>query len=86
MRLGWDRPGVVRATMTVHELAAFVASARIAAAALAAGSPEQAAELDRLLASFDRASAHLGSGPRPATTTDDNGPVRDVVTAGAVRT
>jgi hypothetical protein len=66
MRLDWDRPGVLRATVTVQELAALVASARMAAASLAAVSPEQAEELERVLTGFDRAAAHLGSGPRPA--------------------
>jgi len=65
MKLDWDRPGVVRATLTVQELAALVASTRMAAASLAAASPEQAEELERVLAGFDRAAAHLGSGPRP---------------------
>jgi hypothetical protein len=66
MQLGWDRPGVVRATLKVEELAALVAGARMAAAALAGQSAEQAAELDRVLASFDRAVAHLGPVPDPA--------------------
>jgi hypothetical protein len=66
MRLGWDRPGVVRATLKVEELAALVAGARMAAAALADQSAEQAAALDRLLVSFDRAVAHLGPVPDPA--------------------
>lgn len=66
MRLDWDRPGVVRATMAVRELAALVVSARMAAASLAAASPEQAKELERVLESFDRAAAHLGTGPSPA--------------------
>jgi hypothetical protein len=60
MRLDWDRPGVVRATLKVQELAALVAGARLAAAALAAQSPEQADELERVLKAFDRSVAHLG--------------------------
>jgi hypothetical protein len=60
MNLDWDRPGVVRATLKVEELAALVAGARLAAAALAAQSPEQAGELERVLAGFDRALTHLG--------------------------
>lgn len=60
MRLDWDRPGVVRATLKVQELAALVAGARLAAAALAAQSAEQADDLDRVLSGFDRALAHLG--------------------------
>ena len=35
MKLDWERPGVVRATLKVEELAALVAGARMAAAALA---------------------------------------------------
>lgn len=70
MRLGWDRPGVVRATLKVEELAALVAGARLAAAALAGRSAEQAEALDRVLAGFDRAVGHLGPAPaagvRPA--------------------
>lgn len=66
MRLGWDRHGVVRATLKVEELAALVAGARMAAAALAGQSAEQAAALDRVLVSFDRAVAHLGPVPDPA--------------------
>lgn len=63
MKLGWDRPGVVRATLKVEELAALVAGARLAAAALAGRSAEQAEELERVLGSFDRAVTHLGPVP-----------------------
>jgi hypothetical protein len=59
MQLDWDRPGVVRATLKVQELAALVAGARLAAAALAGQSAEQSAELERVLTGFDRALAHL---------------------------
>lgn len=59
MKLDWDRPGVVRATLKVQELATLVAGARLAAAALAAQSAEQADELERVLAGFDRAVTHL---------------------------
>ncbi len=59
MRLDWDRPGIVRVTLTVPELAALVAGARLAAAALATQSPEQAAELDRVLNGFDRSVTHF---------------------------
>ena len=59
MKLDWDRPGVVRATLKVQELAALVAGARLAAAALAAQSAEQAAEIERVLNGFDRSVAHL---------------------------
>lgn len=51
MKLDWERPGVVRATLKVGELAALVAGARLAAAALA----NQSAEL----VGFDRALTHL---------------------------
>ncbi len=63
MRLNWDRPGVVRATLKVPELAALVAGARLAAAALAAQAPEQADELERVLIGFERSVARLGPGP-----------------------
>ena len=59
MKLDWDRPGVVRATLKVQELAALVAGARLAAAALAAQSDEQADELERVLKGFDRSLEHL---------------------------
>ena len=59
MKLDWDRPGVVRATLKVQELAALVAGARLAAAALAARSDEQADELERVLKGFDRSLDHL---------------------------
>lgn len=57
--MDWDRPGVVRVTLKVPELAALVAGARLAAAALAAQSPEQSAELEQVLNGFDRSVAHL---------------------------
>ena len=63
MKLDWDRPGVVRATLKVQELAALVAGARLAAAALATQSTEQADELERALDGFDRSIAHLGHSP-----------------------
>ena len=59
MKLDWDRPGVVRATLKVEELAALVAGARLAAAALATQSAEQADELQRVLNGFDRSVGHL---------------------------
>jgi hypothetical protein len=60
MKLDWDRPGVVRATLKVQELARLVAGARLAAAALAGQSAEQAGELEQVLTGFDRAVTHLG--------------------------
>jgi hypothetical protein len=65
MRLDWDRPGVLRATLKVEELAALVAGARMAAAALAGQSGEQTSELERVLASFDRAAAHIAPASAP---------------------
>lgn len=59
MKLDWERAGVVTATLKVQELAALVAGARMAAAALAAQSPEQAQELERVLRGFDVALSHL---------------------------
>lgn len=66
MRLAWDRPGVLRATLKVDELAALVAGARMAQGALAAQSPEQAEGLGRVLAGFDRALKALGPVQEPA--------------------
>ena len=63
MKLDWDRPGVLQATLKVEELAAVIAGARLAAAALGAQSPDQADQLGRVLDSFDRALAHLGRAP-----------------------
>jgi hypothetical protein len=63
MTLDWDRPGIVRVTAKVPELAALVAGARLAAVALAAQSPEQAEELERVLSGFDRSVARLGPCP-----------------------
>jgi hypothetical protein len=67
MTLDWARPGVLQVTVTVAELATLVAGARMAAAALAGPSGAQAREIERVLASFDRAVAHLPATP-PATT------------------
>jgi hypothetical protein len=61
MQLDWERPGVVKVTLKVPELAALVAGARLAAAALAAQSPEQATELERVLSGFDRSLVHLNA-------------------------
>ncbi|MCA1696085.1 MAG: hypothetical protein LC749_15920 [Actinobacteria bacterium] len=59
MKLDWDRPGLVQATLKVQELAALLAGARLAAAALAAQSDEQADDLERVLKGFDRSLDHL---------------------------
>ena len=55
MRLEWDRPGVVRATAKVEELALLVAAGRVAAAAFEGQPGEQAEALKRLLRNLDRA-------------------------------
>ena len=55
MRLEWDRPGVVRATAKVEELALLVAAGRVAAAAFEGQPGEQAEALRRLLQNLDRA-------------------------------
>lgn len=54
---------MLRATLKVQELATLVAGARMAAAALAGQSQEQAAELERVLDDFDRAATRLGPAP-----------------------
>ena len=59
MKLDWDRPGVLRTTLKVQEMATLIAGARLAAAALAAQSQPQAVELERVLDSFDRAIGRL---------------------------
>ena len=55
MRLEWDRPGVVRATAKVEELALLVAAGRVAATAFEGQPGEQAEALRRLLQNLDRA-------------------------------
>jgi len=90
MTLDWDRPGVVRATLKVEELAALVAGARLAAAALAAQSTEPAEELARVLAGFDRSANHLRAPARPgvegAATATSPPPRRPTDRPGASRT
>jgi hypothetical protein len=66
MKLDWERPGVLRATLKVEEMATLVAGARLAAAALAAQSAEQADGLERVLGGFDMALGRLR--PRPGVT------------------
>ena len=66
MKLDWDRPGVLHATLKVQEMATLVAGARLAAAALAAQSQPQAIELERVLDSFDRALDKLGPTRSPS--------------------
>jgi hypothetical protein len=59
VKLEWERPGVVRATAKVEELALLVAAGRIAAAALEGEAGEQRDALVTTLANLDRAIAHL---------------------------
>lgn len=59
MRLEWDRPGVIRITARVEEVAALVAGGRIAAKALDGIPGERGAELQRVLSDFDRATKAL---------------------------
>ena len=67
MKLEWHRPGVVQVTAKVEELALLVAGARLAAAALEDQDGEQAAALNHLLASLDRAVAGLHRRAVPST-------------------
>jgi uncharacterized protein len=74
MKLEWDRPGVVRMTARMEELAALVAGARLAERALEQVPGEPAGELGRVLSGFDRATRALanppggaGAGPVPAS-------------------
>lgn len=63
MKLQWERPGVVRVTATVQEMAALVAGARMASRLMVDAPGERGAELVRVLAGFDRAGRGLrGSG------------------------
>src|SRR3979490_2752743 len=66
MRLAWERPGVVRMTVKVEELAGLGAGARAAGHALAAQPGEQTGELERILGDFDRASVALKQEPEAA--------------------
>jgi hypothetical protein len=59
MRLEWQRPGVVRMTAKVEELALLVAAGRIAAAALERQPGEQSRALEQVLRNLDRAMAGL---------------------------
>lgn len=71
MKVEWERPGILRVTARVEEMAALVAGGRIAARALAGTAGEQSASLRQVLDSFDRATARLATAPpaaRAATT------------------
>lgn len=59
MKLGWERPGVVRLTARIEEVAALVAGGRLALAAFEARPEEATAGLGRVLADFDRAALAL---------------------------
>lgn len=63
MKLEWERPGVVRMTARVEELAALVAGSRMAGRALASSPDGPVVGLDRVLAGFDRASRVLTRTP-----------------------
>ena len=63
MKLEWERPGVVRATAKVEELALLVAAGRIAAAALENQPGEQAEALKKVLGSLDRSIEALRAHP-----------------------
>ncbi len=56
MKLQWERPGVLRLTARVEELATLVAGGRLAATAMRGDERESSRELARVLADFDRAA------------------------------
>lgn len=59
MRLEWERPGIVRLTARIEEIAALVAGGRLSAQVLETEPGEPAGELTRVLADFDRAARAL---------------------------
>lgn len=59
MKLEWQRPGVVRMTAKVDELATLVAGCRMAKHALDSSPERDPDELTRVLADFDRAMRAL---------------------------
>jgi hypothetical protein len=63
MKLAWERPGVVRMTARLEELAALVAGGRMALEGLDGRGGEQVGGLVRVLADFDRAAHALRSHP-----------------------
>ena len=67
MRLQWERPGVVRVTAKVEELALLVAAGRVAAAAFENQPGEQSDALNRLLGNLDRAVEGLRRQTAPMT-------------------
>ena len=66
MRLEWERPGVVRVTAKVEELALLVAAGRVAAAAFEEQDGPQAEALNRLLRGLDRAIEGLRRADAPS--------------------
>jgi hypothetical protein len=63
MRLEWERPGIVRLTARIEEIAALVAGGRLSAQALETEPGKQAGGLTRVLADFDRAARALQTRP-----------------------
>ena len=63
MKLAWERPGVVRMTARLEEVAALVAGGRLALEALEGSAGERLDGLSRVLADFDRAARALRSDP-----------------------
>lgn len=59
MKLAWERPGVVRLTARIEEVATLVAGGRVALGALEGQPGERSAGLARVLANFDRAARGL---------------------------
>ncbi|MDQ4109012.1 MAG: hypothetical protein M3138_09445 [Actinomycetota bacterium] len=59
MKLAWERPGIVRLTARIEEVAALVAGGRVALGALEGQPGERSAGLARVLADFDRAARAL---------------------------
>jgi predicted pyridoxine 5'-phosphate oxidase superfamily flavin-nucleotide-binding protein len=62
MRLGWERPGIVRMTVKIGELAALIAAARVAVRAPGDRPEESTEELRRILGDFEQASRGLAGG------------------------
>jgi hypothetical protein len=74
MKLVWERPGVVRLTARIEELAALVAGGRLALASLEGRLRERGDVLAGALASFDRAAHALGTrAPNPMEEIDQEG-------------
>ena len=66
MRLEWARPGVVRATAHVYELAALVSAARLVAESASPEIPPEALEqLRQILDEYDAQTVRLREAPSP---------------------